>query len=119
MDEFLKEHSKNSFFIGVMISFLLCFAGIKYGLGMFIGVVMAQLNMRLMSLYINDMLFFRRRNRVGSYLFFTFGILLLGIPLAMGAVYPHYFNIFTAAFGVLLFKIELITKEVFLFKKEE
>ena len=119
MDEFLKEHSKNSFFIGMMISVFLCFAGINYGLGMFVGIVMAQLNMRLMSLYINDMLFFRRRNRIGSYLFFTFGILLLGIPLALGAVYPHIFNIITAAFGVLLFKIEMIVKEVFLFKKEE
>ena len=118
MDVFLKEHTKNSFFIGIMISVLSCFFGLRYGLGMFAGVVLAQLNMRLMALYLNNMLFFRRRHRVGSYLFFTFGVLLLGIPLALGAFFPNIFNIFTAAFGLLLFKVELIVKEVFFFKKE-
>ncbi len=115
----MNRHSMITWGIGLLITFILFFFGLRYAVGMLAGLSFSYVHLRLKANYIGNMLFFRNHSPFGTYVFFTLGMLLLCIPLLLGALYPQRINIFTAAFGILFFKYEIFVKEMFFRRKEE
>lgn len=45
---------------------------------------------------------------------FFLNVILMAVPMLAGAIYPQYFNIFTAALGLLMIKITVYVESIFL-----
>lgn len=119
MDDFLNRHSRITLLIGCISTFILAFIGTRYAVGMIAGLSFGEIHRRIRSNYISNMLFFRKRSTLGSYSFFTLGMIFLCVPIFLGALYPDRINIFTAALGIMLFRYEIFISETFLGRKEE
>ena len=119
MDDFMNRHSRITWLIGGVLSLIALSVGLKYAVGLIAGLAFGEIHRRVKANYIGNMLFFREHKPFGSYLFFTLGMMFLCVPILLGAIYPDRINVFTAAFGILLFKYEMYFREVFLRRKEE
>jgi len=118
MDDFLKQHARKTWLIGIVIAILISFIGMKYAVGLLAGLAFGEIHRRLSAYYLGNVLFFREYKPLGAYLFFAFGIALLCVPILLGGLYPERINIFTAAFGVMLFRYEIFFNEVVKGRKE-
>jgi len=119
MDDFLNQHSRKTLLIGIVVAIFAAFFGVRYAVGMIAGLSFGEIHRRMKSRYISNMLFYRKNSSLGSYSFFTFGMLFLCVPLALGVIYPDRINIFMVALGILIFKYEIFLSEVFFRRKEE
>jgi len=107
MDDFLKQHARKTWLIGIVIAILISFIGMKYAVGLLAGLAFGEIHRRLSAYYLSNVLFFREYKPFGAYLFFAFGITLLCVPILLGALYPERINLLTAALGVMLFRYEI------------
>jgi hypothetical protein len=119
MDDFLNLHSRRTLLIGLVITIIAVFFGMQYSVGMIAGLSFGEIHRRIKANYITNMLYFRKNSTLGSYSFFTLGMVFLCVPLVLGALYPDRINIFTAALGILMFKYEIFIKEIFFRRREE
>jgi hypothetical protein len=118
MDDFLNRHSRKTLLIGVVITIIAVFFGMRYAVGMIAGLSFGEIHRRIRANYISNMLSLRKHSPLGAYSSFTLGMVFLCVPLLLGALYPDRINIFTAALGMMLFRFEIFIDEVFFKGKE-
>jgi len=90
---------------------------ISFGLGFLSGMLISIINTLLLEYYTWKILSTRDYRAFSGFIFTLFRNFLLMVPFIFSLKWPNAFNIFTAVFGVLYFKI-ILFGSVFYPKKE-
>jgi len=104
---------------GLILGLCLLVFGRSFALGFLLGIMVSYVSMSLLEAFINRIFFFKTYGSFSGFIFFTFRNVLLGVPLLLGVLFPSVINIYTAALGLMYFKIALYTKEIFFRKNSQ
>ncbi|MEI7668164.1 MAG: hypothetical protein WCI62_04165 [Erysipelotrichaceae bacterium] len=119
MKTLFNQNTYKVILFGLFIGLCLLIFGRPYALGFLLGVMVSYVSMGLLEAFINRIFFNKTYSGFSGYIFFTFRNIFLGVPLLLGVIYPNVINIYTAALGVMYFKIVLYTKEIFFRKNSQ
>lgn len=115
--DYTKTMSIKTLVIGSIIAFALGLWQINYGLGLFLGLMVGQLNYYLTVDYV-DALFFKEKFVVSSFIFYAvinYGLMILAFLLSV--TFPNWVSIYMVALGLIMLKLVIYIKEIGFYKK--
>jgi hypothetical protein len=116
-----QDYSKSmlikTFQLGALISVLLMFVHIKYGMGFFLGVCVSGVNLALTTAHVDRILRSKETKISLSIAHFMIKYALIILAFLIGVTIPEWVNLYTVALGLFMFKIMIYSKEIFFRKK--
>lgn len=115
--EYTKSMSVTTFIIGSILAIGFGIWQINYGLGLFLGLFVGQVNFYLTTNYI-DNLFFKERFETSSFIFYAvinYGLMILAFLLSV--TFPNWVSIYMVALGLIMLKLVIYIKEIGFYKK--
>lgn len=119
MGEFLENIVNKTAIYGFIVGLVLLFWRIDFGLGLWLGLFVGQVTLRL-SAYYYDQLLFQGQFKIMGFIFFAilnFG--LMGLALYFGIIFTKIFNIYLVAVGLVMVKYGVYVSEIHISKRKE
>jgi hypothetical protein len=118
MGEFLENVAKKTAIIGFIIGLFLLFWRIDFGLGLWLGIFVAQVTLRLSAYYYDQMLFQGKFKWMGFIFFAILNYGLMGLALYFGIIFTKIFNIYLVAVGLVMVKYGMYVAEIHIPKRK-
>ena len=118
-----QDYSKNMLVkalqLGALVSALLMFIHVKYGLGFFLGVCVSGVNLALTTAHVDRILKSKKTKISLSITHFMLKYALIILAFLISVTIPDWVNLYAVALGLFMFKIMIYVKEIFFRKKGE
>ena len=118
MGEFLENIAKKTAIIGFLIGFVLLFWRIDFGFGLWLGVAVGQVTLRLSAYYYDQLLFQGKFKWMGFIYFALLNYGLMGLSLYFGIIFTKIFNIYLVAIGLIMVKYGVYVTQIHMSKRK-
>lgn len=118
MGEFLENVAKKSAIYGFLIGLILLFWRIDFGLGLWLGVAVGQVTLRLSAYYYDQLLFQGQFKWMGFVFFALINYGLMGLALYFGIIFTKIFNIYLVAIGLIMVKYGVYVAQIHIPKRK-
>lgn len=119
MGEFLENVVKKTAIYGFFVGLILMFWRIDLGLGLWLGILVGQVTLRLSSYYYDQLLFQGQFKWMGFIFFALLNYGLMGLALYFGIIFTKIFNIYLVAAGLIMVKYGVYVAEIHISKRKE
>ena len=118
MGEFLENVVKKTAIYGFLAGLILMFWRIDFGLGLWLGILVGQVTLRLSTYYYDQLLFQGQFKWMGFIFFAILNYGLMGLALYFGIIFTKIFNIYMVAFGLIMVKYGVYVSEIHISKRK-
>lgn len=119
MGEFLEGIAKKSAWFGFLVGLVLLYWRVEFGLGLWLGVFVGQVTLRLSAYYYDQMLFQGQFKWMGFIFFAVLNYGMMALALYFGIIFTKIFNIYMVAVGLVMVKYGVYVEQLHIFKRKE
>lgn len=118
MGDFLENIAKKTALYGFLAGLLLLFWRLDVGLGLWLGVIVGQISLRLSAYYYDQLLFQGQFKWMGFIFFALLNYGMMGLALYFGIIFTKIFNIYMVAVGLVMVKYGVYVAEIHISKRK-
>ncbi len=118
MGDFLENIAKKTALCGFLAGLLLLFWRLDVGLGLWLGVIVGQISLRLSAYYYDQLLFQGQFKWMGFIFFALLNYGMMGLALYFGIIFTKIFNIYMVAVGLVMVKYGVYVAEIHISKRK-
>jgi hypothetical protein len=118
MGDFLKNIVNKTAIFGFLAGLILMFWRIDFGLGLWLGILVGQITLRLSAYYYDQLLFQGQFKWMGFIFFAIVNYGLMALALYFGIIFTKIFNIYLVAVGLVMVKYGVYVAEIHISKRK-
>jgi hypothetical protein len=118
MGDFLKNIVNKTAIYGFLAGLILMFWRIDFGLGLWLGLLVGQITLRLSAYYYDQLLFQGQFKWMGFIFFAILNYGLMALSLYFGIIFTKIFNIYLVAVGLVMVKYGVYVAEIHIPKRK-
>jgi hypothetical protein len=118
MGDFLKNIVNKTAIYGFLAGLILMFWRIDFGLGLWLGILVGQITLRLSAYYYDQLLFQGQFKWMGFIFFAIVNYGLMALALYFGIIFTKIFNIYLVAVGLVMVKYGVYVAEIHISKRK-